>query len=81
MGSRLGRFGYKILAGGKAQYPTSAVVHICLARWTESERGAALISPELMTAAEINTYVDDLKKDLDAVAKNAKAALRKANSE
>lgn len=35
----------------------------------------------LMTPAEIDTFVDVLKKDLDAVSKNANAALRKANSE
>ena len=40
-----------------------------------------LISPDLMTAGEIDEHVDELKKDLDAVAKNAKVALRKANSE
>ena len=80
MGSRLGRFDYKVLGGRKAQYPTSAVVQICLARPTKSERGAVLISSDLTTAAEIDLHVDELKKDLDAVAKNAKAALRKANS-
>ncbi len=42
---------------------------------------SVLISPDLMTPAEIDLHVDALKKDLDAVAKNAKVALRKANSE
>ena len=81
MGSRLGRFNYEILGGKKGQYPTSAVAQIILTRWTKSERGAVLISPDLMTAAEIDLHVDELKRDLDAVAKNAKAALRKAKSD
>ncbi len=81
MGRRLGRFDYKILGGRKAEYPTTAAVQIRLAHWTKSEGGQVLISPHLMTAGEIDFHVDALKKDLDAVARNAKVALRKANSE
>ena len=81
MGSRLRQFDYKILGGRKAEYPTSAVAQIRLARWTETEGGAVQVSPDLMTSEEIDLHVDALKKDLDAVAKNAKAALRKANPE
>ena len=81
MGSRLGRFDYKILGGRKAEYPTNAAVQIRLAHWTESEGGQVFISPHLMTAGEIDFQVDLLKKDLDAVARNAKVALRKASSE
>lgn len=80
MGRRIGRFDYEILGGRKAKPPTSALVQICLARPTISERGAVQISSDLITAGEIDLHIDELKKDLDAVAKNAKAALRRSNS-
>ena len=79
MGNRLWRFDCEILDGRKGQHSTSAVILIRLARWIKTEGGQVIISPELMTAEEIDRYFDELKLDLDAVAKNAKVALRKAN--
>lgn len=81
MGNRMWRFDYEILGGRKGQHPTSSVILIRLDRWIKTEGGQVVISPELMTAGEIDEHIDALKKDLDAVAKNAKVALRKANTE
>ena len=81
MGNRLWRFDCEILDGRKGQHSTSAVILIRLARWIKTEGGQVIISPELMTAEEIDLHIDELKKDLDAVAKKAKAALQEAKSD
>ncbi len=76
MSKTIGRFSFKIM-GGKASH-TNAVVLITLGAWS-SQNGTLCISPHLMTAREIDEHTDALKADLDTVARQAKAALAKAN--
>jgi hypothetical protein len=54
-------------------------IRICLKEWTEWEEGGApAISSNLMSESEIDVCIDQLKADLDAVAKKAKRALKAA---
>jgi hypothetical protein len=77
MSKTIGKFAYRIYKmSGKDQLPSNPIVQIILDNWT-SDKGndTPIISPHLMTAGEIDHHINALKKDLDAVAVKAKAAL------
>jgi hypothetical protein len=82
MSRTIGRFDFRIYGGGKpkpGKLSISPIVVLVLKRWTTSN-GAPAISPELVTDGEIDEHISALKADLDAIAKAAKAALKKARS-
>jgi hypothetical protein len=83
MKKTIGRFDYRIYKmRGKDRLPFSPIVEITLDNWSSDKRnGTPIISPHLMTASEIDHYVAALKKDLDAVRLQAKAALTLARAE
>ncbi|WP_277583854.1 hypothetical protein [Pelomonas aquatica] len=57
--------------------PFDPQVHIELKRWGMN-RDVPVISPALMSEAEIDEQIKFMKDDLDAVGKRAKAALVRA---
>lgn len=69
----------KMVKGDKL--PFNPHVVIVLDHWTSNGDGPPIISPQLMSEREIDEYVQQLKVDLDAVAKTAKAALSRAKDE
>lgn len=78
MGKTIGRFDYDIYGGPDHKpIPCSPVVEIHLKWWDHSEGGPPLLSPELVTEAEIDGHIQALKDNLDAVGVAAKRALSK----
>jgi hypothetical protein len=53
-------------------------VNIALCRWTKGKDDAPLLTPDLITEGEIDSYIALLKADLDAVSNKAKKALKAA---
>lgn len=83
MSNTIGQFDYRIYKmSGKDRLPSNPIVQVILAQWT-SDKGndTPVISPHLMTAAEIDYHIKALKDDLDAVGVKAKAALVLAKAE
>lgn len=80
MRKTLGTFGYTVNQMRKADADAvNPIVHLCLKHWLdETVSHAPQVTPELMSATEIDEYVKLLKDDLDNVAREAKAALVKA---
>ena len=72
MGKTIGQFEYKMMGD-----QTTHIVQIRLKAWDESNDWKPLVSPDLMTEAEIDGHVQALKDDLDAVGRAAIKALRK----
>ena len=59
--------------------PTDPSVNICLKHWTVHKDGdAPQVTPDLMSATEIEEYIKLLKDDLDHVCHEAKSALVKS---
>ncbi len=83
MSNTVGVFDYVTIEMEKEDlWPPHPEVQIVLDYfWREEGSIAPSISPSLMTEKEIDLYIPLLKKDLDAVAKKAKAALRRAQKE
>ncbi len=83
MSNTIGRFDYRIYGEGRPaarEVDISAYVRIHLKKWmTNRDNGDVLISGELRSENEIDTYIADLKADLDAVGVRAKAKFRKAS--
>lgn len=78
MGNTIGRFGYELQTKHKdAQLPFPPRLYIVLDHWSRDD-GAPRVSVDLMSESEVDQYILDLKKDLDAVGKKAKAALKRA---
>jgi hypothetical protein len=76
MNKTIGQFGYILTKTEKGdQIPTNPIVQICLQKWSEQENGGIVISPHLMTAAEIDWHIDAYIKDLEAIRHKAKKAL------
>ena len=74
-------FGFEIVKMTKSdRLPFDPFVHICLERWSTTEENVPTLSPELANKKEIDTHIRELKKDLDNVARRAKAALKTAKS-
>ena len=62
------------------QIPSPPAVVLTLQRFGRRDDGMPEISASLMTDAEIDRHVADLKADLDAVADQAKKALAQAKA-
>ncbi|MFD1555701.1 hypothetical protein ACFSHT_08690 [Paraburkholderia silviterrae] len=61
----------------KGGYPVAPFIRLGIAEYSETEGVAPTISPDLATDAEIDAQIDRLKKDLDRVAREAKATLHR----
>lgn len=57
--------------------PFPPQVHVALKSWVTVD-GFTCVSSSLLSEVEIDSYVEALKADLDAVARRAKVALRRA---
>lgn len=78
MSNTIGQFDYRIETMKKGDsLPFDPQVHIELKRWG-MKGDVPVISPTLMSEAEIDEQIKFMKDDLDAVGKRAKAALRQA---
>ena len=77
MSKTIGVFGYTVNEMRKPNIDsTSPIVHLCLEHWLdEVVSHAPQVTPELMSATEIDEYVKLLKDDLDSVCHEAKVAL------
>lgn len=82
MSKTIKRFEYRVIKMRKHdRLPFNPHVEIVLEHWATGNDGVPIVSPHLMTDIEIDEYVQQLKADLDAVGKKAKAALRRASEE
>lgn len=83
MSKTIGQFGYEIIKMGKEEeLPFNPKVQIVLDHFGKpSKSNMPVVSADLMSESEIDYHIQALKDDLDAVAKKAKAALRKAVEE
>ena len=83
MSRTIGRFGARVIKMGRShKLPFHPFVEVVLDSWMSGETDKTpVISAQLMTDREIDEYVEALKEDLDAAAKNAKAGLRRAKEE
>ncbi len=79
----IGCFDFSIIkTSADHKIPFDPIVEIRLQQWTEaSEDGGPVLSPHLMSEAEIDEHISNLKADLDAVGSKAKRALQKARDE
>ena len=68
---RFARFGYELMGGADEPFPANAIVQISAAN--------AAISEHLMTAQEIDYFIDTAQAELDKIRQQAKAALARAN--
>jgi len=80
MDKTIGVFDHIVLGGVKHHdttglYPASPIVQVCLQQWCKSENAEVVITPHLMTAGEIDSQIDLLIADLEAVRIRAKSAL------
>lgn len=80
--STIGQFDFAVTSfDGKSDIPFDPWVAIELTRWGKTADGTPVITPHLVTDAEIDEHVAALKADLDAVSSRAKRALRAARDE
>ncbi len=73
------RFDFSIRGGrnidsGKAS--TTPIVNISLQRWSSAPNEGPVISPDLMSEAEITKYIACLQEDLEAVGQAARKSFR-----
>ena len=81
MGNTIGQFDYSIKTMKKGDsLPFDPQVHIELKHWGMNG-DIPVISPTLMSEAEIDEQIKFMKVDLDAVGKRAKAALVRAKEQ
>lgn len=73
-----GRFGFHFAAGDDECRPKVAFVQIYVKSSLLSRAADLAVSPHLMTAAEIDCFVDDAILALEAVRNDAKSALAMA---
>lgn len=83
MSNTIKKFDYRIIKMKKGdKLPFNPHVEIVLQQWTSNKDDSTpIISPNLMTEAEIDWHIQQYKADLDAVGKKAKAALLRAKDE
>ena len=74
-------FGYRLFAPNKGDYPFTPFAHIELQSYSADASGVRLLSGQLMTDLEIDARIQVLKDNLDQVARAAKRARRKAQTE
>jgi len=81
MPKTIGQFDYEVTTMDKdSQLPFNPYVLLCLKNHGATTRhGEPTISTQLMTEQEIEFHICQLKNDLDNLARNAKAALKKAH--
>ena len=77
----MGRFDFHLVGGKDELHPPYAHVQIYVKSSTLSRSADLAISPHLMTAAEIDQFVDEAISDLQAIRINSKAALATANQD
>ena len=65
------------VAPRKGESPFPPYVHIYLSGYSKDDSGRSLMSPELMTAVEIDETVDRLIEQLEKARKKAKKELQK----
>lgn len=76
MSNTIGQFSYELTENDN--FINNPSIKLCLKTWgDETRNGAPIISGSLVTEGEIEFRVNQLKLDLDQVAKDAKIALRK----
>lgn len=81
MAKTIKRFDYRILKMKKSDpMPFGPIVIIGLDHWSTSDKGVPEISSHLMTEDEIDSHIQALKADLDAVGQRAKRALTNAKA-
>lgn len=80
MSKTIKRFTYKMLATKEGFPPTNPIVRFYLKWGSEDEKGWPSVSPDLMSEAEIDSYAELLKEDIDRVKRTAKLNFRKANA-
>jgi hypothetical protein len=73
-----GQFGFHFSAGDDECRPTVAFVQIFVKSSALSQAADLAVSPNLMTTAEIDCFVDDAILALEAVRNDAKSALAMA---
>ena len=73
-----GQFGFHFSAGDDECRPAVAFVQIYVKSSALSRAADLAVSPNLMTAAEIDSFVDDAISALEAVRNDAKSALAMA---
>lgn len=83
MSKTIGQFDYEVTKMEKdSQLPFNPFVYLCLKHYGLTTRdGSPTISAQLMTEVEIDQHVRDLKQDLDALSRLAKAALKRAQDQ
>lgn len=80
MAKTIEQFGFESYQMDKdSSLPFNPYVRLCLAQKVgETRDGFPLISSALMTDQEIDYHIAQLKADLDALARSAKAGLKRA---
>lgn len=82
MSKTIKQFEFQVIKMPKGDgLPFNPHVEITLDHWMRNGDGSPIISPHLMTSDEIDFHIQQLKVDLDAVGKRAKAALLRAQNE
>jgi hypothetical protein len=83
MSKTIKQFAYRVVQMGKSDdLPFSPHVEMVLDNWMTSEgESAPIVSADLMTESEIDCHAKALIEDIQAWAKGAKAALRKAKAD
>lgn len=83
MANTIGKFDYEITKMGENdQLPFDPIVILYLKSYgVKSPGGVPTLSPTLMTDSEIDMYIQELKRDLDVVGRNAKKALATAKKQ
>ena len=77
--------GFRMLAPeklGERDIPFSAQLRLAVTGWSgfmDDETGICFMSPLLANEGEIDHYINQYKKELDRVAKEAKQSLNRAN--
>lgn len=82
MSKTIEQFNYRVIKMAKGDnLPFDPYVEIVLDHCSRNDDDTPIISPKLMTEEEIDWHIQQLKVDLDAIGKRAKAALLKAKAE
>lgn len=83
MSKTIKQFDYQVIKMKKEDtLPFDPHIEIVLDHWVSQKNNSTpIISPHLMSETEIDGHIQQLKIDLDAVGKRAKAALLRAKEE
>ena len=75
----VGHFGFHLVGGRDQPHPTDPNIQIYVMSSALSRSADLAISPHLMSAAEIDRFIDEAVADLQAIRIDAKKALATAN--